>query len=117
MLFALYPLITQNYFILCFTVSLGALQWAAARNHKPALNLLGPWGLGLTGQLVGAGLVLGGFGWFFAATPGLFETGLAGGELSTLFSAAGLSALGVARLGGLFWQKQAQRQAEVFTTE
>ena len=117
MLFAIYPLITQNYFILCFIVSLGALQWAAARNRKPAINLLGSWGLGLIGQLVGVGLVLGGFGWFFAGTPGLFESGLAGGELSTLFSAASLSALAVARLGGLFWQKQAQRQAEVFTTE
>lgn len=117
MLFALYPLITKNYFILCFAVALGALQWAAARNRKPVISLLGPWGLGLTGQVFGAGLVLAGFGWFFAATPGLFETGLAGGELSSLFSAAGLSALAVARLAGLFWQKQAQQQTKRFISD
>jgi hypothetical protein len=117
MLFSLYPLISQNYFTLCLVVSLGVLQWAAARNHKPALSLLGPWGLGLTGQVVGSLLVIGGFVWFFNFTPGLFETGLAGGELSTLFSAASLSALGLARLGGAFWQKQTQRQAEVFTLD
>jgi hypothetical protein len=104
MLFSLYPIITRNYFILCFFAILGTLQWAAARNHKPALSLLGPLGLGQVGLVVGALLVCGSLAWFFAATPGLFSPGLAGGELSTLFAAGGLSALGVARLAGAFWQ-------------
>jgi hypothetical protein len=100
MLFWLYPLITRNYFLLCFVACLGTLQWAAARNHKPALSLLGRRGLGWPGTVLGAGLVGGGFGWFFAATPGLFRPGLAGGELSTLFVLAGLLALAVSRLAG-----------------
>lgn len=104
MLFWLYPLISQNYFILCFAACLGTLQWVAARYHKPAISLLGPWGLGRLGQVTGLLLVCASFIWFFAVTPGLFTPGLAGGELSTLFVAGGLCALGVARLAGLCWQ-------------
>lgn len=111
MLFSLYPTITHNYFMLCFVACLGTLQWAAARNRKPAISWLGPWGLGRPGLGVGLLLVVGSFSWFFAATPGLFAPGLAGGELSTLFVAGGLSALAVARLAGLFWQLW--RQAEL----
>lgn len=105
MLFANYPEITQNYFILCFLVSLGALQWVAARNRNNMLSLFGPWGFGRVGVMAGAALILSGFGWFFACTPGLFETGLAGGELSTLFAAGGLSALLLTRLMAALWQK------------
>jgi hypothetical protein len=105
MLFDLYPTITQNYFILCFVAGLGTLQWAAARHHKVGISLLGQWGLGRLGQAVGLLLVGVSFAWFFAVTPGLFSPGLAGGELSTLFAAGGLSALTVARLAGLCWQK------------
>ena len=104
MLFSLYPTITQNYFILCFITCLGTLQWAAARNQKPAISVLGRWGLGRLGQGVGGLLVCTSLTWFFAATPGLFTPGLAGGELSSLFVAGGLSALLVARLAGEFWQ-------------
>ncbi|MBI1880694.1 MAG: hypothetical protein HYR94_21165 [Chloroflexi bacterium] len=104
MLFDLYPTITQNYFILCFVACLGTLQWAAARHHKAAISLLGRWGLGRLGQGVGLLLVGASFTWFFATTPGLLTPGLAGGELSTLFVAGGLSALGVARLAGTLWQ-------------
>jgi hypothetical protein len=104
MLFALYPTITQNYFILCFVACLGALQWTAARNRKPAISFLGRWGLGRLGRGVGSLLVCGSLTWFFAATPGLFAPGLAGGELSGLFVAGGLSAVLVARLAGEFWQ-------------
>jgi hypothetical protein len=104
MLFSLYPTITQNYFILCFVTCLGALQWAAARNRKPAISFLGRWGLGRLGRGVGSLLVCTGFIWFFTATPDLFTPGLAGGELSGLFVAGGLSALLVARLAGEFWQ-------------
>jgi hypothetical protein len=50
-------------------------------------------------------LVTFGFGWFFTFTPGLFSPGLAGGELTTLFGAGGLSALLVTRLAGGVWQK------------
>ncbi|GAB4442576.1 MAG: hypothetical protein Fur0044_39010 [Anaerolineae bacterium] len=106
MLFSLYPIITQNYFILCFISVLGTLQWAAARNHKPAISWLGAWGLGRVGQGVGLFLVCAGFGWFFTATPGLFTPGLAGGELTTLFAAGGLSALATARLAGVLWQRE-----------
>jgi hypothetical protein len=35
----------------------------------------------------------------------LFASGLAGGELSSLFAVGGLNALVVARLSGVFWQK------------
>jgi hypothetical protein len=105
MLFSLYPLISRNYFILCFIVCLGALQWSAARNQRRELSLLGPWGLGLAGSVTGALLVIGGFAWFFAYTPGLFQSGLAGGELFPLFSAGGLSALLAARLAGALWQR------------
>lgn len=105
MLFSFYPTITQNYFILCFVICLGTLQWAAARNHKPALSLLGRWGLGRPGMLVGAGLVLGGFSWFFTATPGLFAEGLAGGELSSLFVGGGLAALALTRLAAALWTR------------
>ena len=50
-----------------------------------------------------------GFVWFFTKTSGLFTSGLAGGELSTLFSAAGLSALFLTRLAGGLWQKLTTR--------
>jgi hypothetical protein len=106
LLFCDYPLIIKNYFMLFFVVILGTLHWAAARNHNPAISLFGGWGLGWTGNFFGGGLVLGGFVWFFITTPGLFTAGLAGGELSTLFSAGGLSALAVARLAGTFWQNR-----------
>jgi hypothetical protein len=104
MLYALYPMITLNYFILSFIACLGTLQWTAARRQDLKLSLLGPWGLGFLGSVIGAALVVGGFSWFFAATPGLFGSGLAGGELSTLFAAGGLSALLVARITGTFWR-------------
>ena len=104
MLFAQYPIISQHYFILACLVCLGTLQVAAARNRKQALSLLGRWGLGRPGLVAGLLLVSGGFGWFLVATPGLFEPGLAGGELSLLFGAGGLVALILARLAGAFWQ-------------
>jgi hypothetical protein len=103
MLFSLYPTISQNYFILCFVACLGTLQWIAARQRKPALSLLGRWGLGRIGVVLGLVWVGGAFGWFFAVTPGLFAPGLAGGELSILFVAAGLCALVVTRLAALTW--------------
>ncbi len=103
MLFSSYPTLTQNYFILSFIICLGTLQWAAARNDKPALSLLGSWGLGWPGTLCGTALTVVGFAWFFTFTPGLFESGLAGGELSTLFVAGGSSALGITRLVGAVW--------------
>ncbi len=105
MLFTLYPLITHHYFWLCFIAALGTLQWTAARTHKPAISLFGPWGLGWPGQVVGLGLIVGSFGWFFTATPGLFAPGLAGGELSPLFVAGCLLAMITARLLGAWWQR------------
>ena len=104
MLFSLYPLITKNYFILVFVVCLGTLQWSAARNRNLSLSLLGSAGIGRLGAVAGGMLIIGGFAWFFTFTPGLFDSGLAGGELSTLFGAGGLSALLVARLSSAFWQ-------------
>ena len=104
MLFTQYPIITQHYFILSFLICLGTLQWSAARNRKQALSLLGRRGLGRPGKVSGLLLMCGGFGWFFMATPGLFRPGLAGGELTLLFGAGGLSALILARLAGTFWQ-------------
>ena len=104
MLYALYPMITLNYFILSFIACLGTLQWTAARRQDLKPSPLGPWGLGFLGSVIGVGLVVGGFSWFFATTPGLFGSGLAGGELSTLFAAGGLSALLVARTTGVIWQ-------------
>jgi hypothetical protein len=104
MLFSFYPTITQNYFIFCFVACLGILQWAAARNHKPTLSLLSRRGLGRLGQGLGLFLVCGSFGWFFTVTPGLFTPGLAGGELSTLFVAAGLCTLLVTRLAAIVWR-------------
>jgi len=105
MLFSLYPKITQNYFILCFVVTLGVLQWSAARNHCLSLSLLGLWGFSRRGKIFGLLLIIGGLSWFFAFTPGLFEPGLAGGELSPLFGLGGACALVTARLSGAFWQK------------
>ena len=90
MLFTLYPAITQNYYILSFVTCLGTLQFVAARRQILTLSLLGPWGLGCTGVGVGMFLIVGGFSWFFATTPGLFDSGLAGGELSLLFAAGAL---------------------------
>jgi len=104
MLFSFYPTITKNYFVFCFIACLGALQWTAARNHRLKLSPLGPWGLGRIGTIIGTLLIVGGFSWFFVVTPGLFVSGLAGGELSTLFGAGGLSALLVTRLLNLLWQ-------------
>jgi hypothetical protein len=104
MLFTLYPAITQNYYILSFVICMGTLQVVAARNQILSLSFLGPWGVGHAGVGVGTILIVGGFGWFFATTPGLFDTGLAGGELSLLFAAGALSALGVTRLCSFFWQ-------------
>ena len=105
MLFHLYPTITQNYYILCFIVCLGALQWSAARNRILGLSLLGPWGLGRPGIIAGLVLIMGGFNWFFIYTPGLFSSGLAGGELSSLFAGGALNALVAARLSGVLWQR------------
>ena len=105
MLFALYPHITQNYFILCFLACLGVLQWSAARHGRLSLSVMGPWGLGRPGLIAGLGLAVAAFGWFFWATPGLFQPGLAGGELSSLFAAGGGCALLVARLAGVVWEK------------
>src|SRR5262245_41050 len=105
MLFALYPHITQNYFILSFLACLGILQWSAARHRRLSLSVLGPWGLGRVGKIIGLSLALAGFGWVLWATPGLFQPGLAGGELSSLFAAGGGCALLVARLAGLAWEK------------
>lgn len=104
MLFALYPTITQNYFWLAFLTCLGTLQWAAARHGKLALSLIGPWGLGWLGATLGLLGAISSFGWFFLSTPGLFEPGLAGGELSALFAAGGGCALVVTRLAGAWWQ-------------
>jgi hypothetical protein len=109
MLFSLYPTITQNYFILSFVACIGALQLAAARNDNLRLSLLGPWGLSRLGLFFGAALIVAAFGWFFLFTPGLFVSGLAGGELSTLFAAGGLSALLTARLSGAVWQLSCRR--------
>ncbi len=105
MLFALYPTITQHYFLLAFLTCLGTLQWIAARRGKLHLSLSGPWGLGRLGAGLGILCVITSFGWFFLATPGLFEPGLAGGELSTLFAAGGGCALVVTRLAGACWHK------------
>jgi hypothetical protein len=104
MLFLLYPTLTQHYFILCFVACLGILQWAAARTKNPAISWLGRWGLGRPGGGIGLLFIFSSFIWFFAATPGLFTPGLAGGELSILFAAAGMCALLVARLAGSLWQ-------------
>lgn len=104
MLFSLYPLISQNYFILCFVACLGTLQWAAARTQNLAISWLGRWGLGRPGEGIGLLLIFSSFTWFFAATPGLFTPGLAGGELSSLFVAAGLCALLVTRLASVLFQ-------------
>ena len=103
MLFSVYPKIAQNYFILCFIVSLGILQWSAARNRWLSLSMLGNWGIAWRGKTAGILLIIGGFSWFFAFTPGLFEPGLAGGELSPLFGLAGVSALITTRLSAEFW--------------
>ena len=111
MLFSLYPTITQNYLILSFVACLGTLQWVAAGNGKPEISLLGRWGLGRIGATAGMLMIMGGLSWFFAFTPGLFDPGLAGGELSTLFGAGGLSALLVARLAGLFWRRAGHSSA------
>ena len=105
MLFSLYPTITQNYFLLCFVVCLGILQWSAARHHRLSMSLLGPWGLGRSGIITGALFVIVAFSGFFLFTPGLLITGLAGGELSTLFGAGCALALVVTRLSGAMWQK------------
>jgi hypothetical protein len=110
MLFALYPTISQHYFVLCFVSCLGVLQWVAARHHQATLSLLGRWGLGWAGLVLGAILIVGSFGWFFTYTPHLFAPGLAGGELSTLFVVGGLCALLVARLAGWTWQQVEQRR-------
>jgi len=104
MLFSLYPTITLNYFVLCVLACLGTLQWSAARNYRLEISLLGRAGFGLFGQIAGTTVVLLVLGWFFAATPGLFTEGLAGGELSLLFGAGAVCALLITRLAGAFWQ-------------
>jgi hypothetical protein len=115
-LFALYPNITKNYFILCFFAGLGVLQWVAARHRRLNLSLLGPWGLGWLGIIVGLSLTIAAFGWFFWATPGLFSPGLAGGELSSLFAAGIGSALLATRLASLIWQKMGSYRERNCTT-
>ncbi len=109
MLFALYPTISQHYFILCVVSCLGVLQWVAARHHKPTLSLLGRRGLGWSGMVLGVMLIVSSFSWFFTCTPHLFAPGLAGGELSILFVVGGLCALLIARLAGWIWQRVDQQ--------
>jgi hypothetical protein len=59
---------------------------------------------------LGLSLAVAAFIWFFTATPGLFTSGLAGGELSSLFAAGGGCALLVTRLAGLLWQTVGKRK-------
>lgn len=105
MLFSLYPEITQNYFVLSLVVTLGTLQWSAARHKQLKLSWLGPWALNKRGSVIGIILIAGGVVWFFAFTPGLFTPGLAGGELSSLFGLGCLCGLLVIRLCAAAWQK------------
>ncbi len=73
-----------NYLILALTTSLGTLQIVATRYGLRGLSLVGlprrrGWGYGL-----GSALIVGGFVWFFWATPDVLSPGPAGSELMLL---------------------------------
>lgn len=87
------PHLAINYFLLAFVTIVGALQLVAARHGLIGLTLIGGGRKPIWSYLLATVLVVGGFAWFFAATPEVFIHGLAGSELMVLFGAAGICAL------------------------
>lgn len=87
------PHLAINYFILAFATIVGALQLVAARHGLIGLTLVGSARKPTWSYLLAIALIVGGFAWFFAATPEVFIPGLAGFELAVLFGTAGICAL------------------------
>lgn len=85
--------LAANYFLLAFTTIVGLLQFVAARHRLAGLALLARASKPVWSYLLAVVLIVGGFAWFFAATPEVFVPGLAGAELAILFGAAGICAL------------------------
>jgi hypothetical protein len=64
------------YILFCVIGSLGALQFVAGKYTRRDLTLFSP----RVAQIIGAGLVVFAFVWFFSARADLFIPGLAGGD-------------------------------------
>ncbi len=119
MLHFISPHLAISYFLLAFVTIVGVLQFVAARHRLVGLSLVisgrgrrsayegrrSAWG-----YVLAAVLVVGGFAWFFAATPEVFDPGLAGAELAFLFGIAGVCALVFTLLASSILLKAAQRQ-------
>lgn len=89
------PGMAERYLLFAFVAVLGTLQLVAARYHWTGLSLLGRrrrrWGYPL-----GVGLLASAYLWFFGtAQPLIFQPGLAGAELFTIFALSTLLAVAV----------------------
>jgi len=104
--------LTPNYLFFCFVASLGVLQFVAGKYARRDLMLLPP----RAAQVVGVGLVVGAFVWFFLAEPGIFIPGLAGGELLTFSLASFLAALLITRLVAAMMVRLAAPSPEIRRT-
>ena len=87
------PGMLQRYFVFTFVAVLGVLQLTAARYHWAGFSLLGRqrwrWSYGLGVVLLG-----GAYLWFFGTAQALiFQPGLAGAELFTIFGLSTLAAI------------------------
>lgn len=87
------PGLAERYLLFTFVATLGVLQLMAAHYHWAGLSLVGRqrwrWG-----YVLGASLLGGAYLWFFwAVQPLIFQPGLAGAELSTLFAISTLLAV------------------------
>lgn len=83
-----------HYFILCFASLIGTIQLVAARCHRRDLLWLDV----PASFFLGAMALPASFAWFFFADEEIFNPGLAGGEIITIFLAAFLAAVPTTRV-------------------
>lgn len=111
------PHLTINYFLLVFITVVGALQFVAARHGLVGLALIGRVRKPIWDYLLAIVLIVGGFAWFFAATPEVFVPGLAGSELAVLFGAAGICALAFTLLASSAVHRSEHRERPDLTAD
>lgn len=86
------PGMAERYLLFTFVAVLGTLQLIAARYQWVGLSLLGRQRR-RSGYLLGAGLLFSAYVWFFGTSqPLIFQPGLAGTELFTVFAVSTLLA-------------------------
>lgn len=92
------PRVAIHYFVLVLISFMGVLQIVAARHQLRSLSLIPPRRQAWLGTILGLAIIAGGFAWFIVATPEMQRPGLAGFEISLLFTIATLLAVLICRL-------------------